>query len=105
MALYWSAFAKIKILPEMWMADARELPLDSFTAAVFWLIESGRDSLLPPPQLGQRVGQLIGAEYDGLIVPGVRGDPNELYWNVVVFQPEGRWLRLVDRSAQPEEAS
>ena len=31
---------RFQILPEMRMADARELPSDSFIAAVFWLIES-----------------------------------------------------------------
>jgi hypothetical protein len=96
---------RFQISPEMRMADARELAIDSFSAAVFWLIESGRDRSLALPQLGQRVGQLIGAEYDGLIVPGVRGEPNELYWNAVVFRPENRWLRLVDKSVKPEEAS
>ena len=72
---------------------------------MFWLIESGRDRLLTPPRLGQRVGQIIGADYDGLVVPGVRGEPNELYWNAVVFRPEDRWRRLVNRSTQPEKAS
>jgi hypothetical protein len=96
---------RFQILPELRMADARELAIDSLAAAVFWLIESGRDRSLSPPRLGERVGQLIGAEYDGLIVPGVRGEPNELYWNAVIFRPDDRWLQLVDRSAQPEEAS
>jgi hypothetical protein len=87
------------------MADARELAIDSLAAAVFWLIESGRDGAAHPPLLGQRVGQIIAAEFDGLLVPGVRGGPNELYWNAVVFRPGDRWLQLVDESAQPEEAS
>jgi RES domain len=96
---------RFQILPELRMADARELAIDPLAAAVFWLIESGRDHSLSPPRLGERVGQLIGAEYDGLIVPGVRAEPNELYWNAVFFRPDDRWLQLVDRSAQPEEAS
>jgi hypothetical protein len=96
---------RFQIVPELRMADARELPIDSFAAAVFWLIESGRDRSLTPPRLSERVGQIIGAEYDGLVVPGVRGEPNELYWNAVVFRPEDRWRRLVNRSTQPEKAS
>jgi len=96
---------RFQILPELRMADARQLAIDSLAAAVFWLIESGRDRSLAPPQLGQRLGQLIGAEYDGLIVPGVRGEPNELYWNAVIFRPDNRWHGLADRSVQPEEAS
>jgi len=27
------------------------------------------------------------------------------YWNAVIFRPDDRWLQLIDRSAQPEEAS
>ena len=96
---------RFRILPELRMADARQLTIDSLAAAVFWLIESGRDRSSPPPRLGQRVGQIIGADFDGLVVPGVRGEPNELYWNAVVFRPGCRWLRLVDNSVQPEEVS
>ncbi len=96
---------RFQIVPELRMADARELPIDSFAAAVFWLIESGRDRSLTPPRLGRRFGQIIGTEYDGLVVPGVRGEPNELYWNAVVFRPEDWWRRLVNRSTQPEKAS
>ena len=96
---------RFRVLPELRMADARELAIDSLAAAVFWLVESGRDRASPPPLLGQRLGQLIATKFDGLLVPGVRGEPNELYWNVVVFHPGDRWLQLVDESSQPEAAS
>ena len=64
---------------------------DNIGAAVTGIIES--------------IGQIIGTEYDGLVVPGVRGELNELYWNAIVFSPDDRWLQLVDRSAQPQEVS
>jgi hypothetical protein len=95
---------RFRIVPELRLADARALSIDSLAAAVFWLIESGRDRTALPPRLGERVGQIIGADYDGLVVPGVRADPNELYWNAVIFHPEVWWLRLVDKSVQPQEA-
>lgn len=93
------------ISSELRMADARELPIDSLAAAVFWLIESGRDRALSPPRLGERVGHLIGTDYDGLVVPGVRGEPNDLYWNAIVFRPGGRWSRAVDKIGEPQAAS
>jgi len=96
---------RFRVLLEFRMADARELAIDSLAAAVFWLVETGRDPESPPLLLGQRVGQIIAAKFDGLLVPGVRGEPNELYWNVVVFHPADRWLQLVDESSQAEAAS
>jgi RES domain-containing protein len=96
---------RFRVLPEFRIADARELTINSLAAAVFWLVESGRDRASPPPLLGQRVGQIIATKFDGLLVPGVRGEPNELYWNVVVFHPSDRWPQLVDESSQPEAAS
>lgn len=95
---------RFRMIPALRIADARQLGIDSLAAAVFWFIESGRDRSSAPPRLGQRVGEIIGAEFDGLIVPGVRGEPDELYWNVVVFRPGDRWLRLLDATYQPEEA-
>jgi hypothetical protein len=92
---------QFRILPELRMADARELPIDSLAAAVFWLIEHGRDRW-QFPRLGERVGHLVSCKYDGLIVPGVTGERTELYWNAVIFRPDGRWLRLIDQTAQPE---
>lgn len=96
---------RFQIRPELRMADARKLAIDSLAAAIFWLIESGRDRSAPPPLLGQRVGQIIAAAFDGLLVPGVRAEPNELYWNAVVFRPGDRWRQLVDKDVQPEDAS
>ena len=94
---------RFQLLPGLRMADARALAKDSLAAAVFLLIEAGRERSQERPQLGARVGQLIAAEYDGLIVPGVRGELKAQYWNAVIFRPEGRWLQLVDTSAPPEE--
>jgi hypothetical protein len=95
---------RFRIQPDVRMADARQLAVDSFAAAVFWLIESGRD-FGAAPRLGQRIGEVIATEFDGLIVPGVRGEPNQLYWNAVILRPGDRWRQFVDQSAGPEEAS
>ena len=94
---------RFKIPAGLRIADARRLAIDSLAAAVFWLIESGRERL-SPPRLGQRVGHLIGAVFDGLIVPGVRREPDQLYCNTVVFHPGDRWLEFVDERYQPESA-
>jgi hypothetical protein len=104
---------RFRMLPQLRMADARQLPIDSPAAAVFYFIESGRDRLTDSPRLGQRLGLVIGQKYDGLLVPGVRGneilpmvkgDSGELYWNAVIFRPDDWWRDLVDSSFEPEEA-
>jgi enhancing lycopene biosynthesis protein 2 len=83
------------------MADACHFTEDSFAAAVFWFIEQKR---MVRAKLGPHLGQLISGEYDGLVVPGVRGGGSDLYWNAVVFNTDAWWRKLVDRSARPEEA-
>jgi len=97
---------QFRISPELRIADGRKVAQDSLAAVVFLLIERGRE-LGAPPLLGQRIGQIVMGEFDGLIVPGVRGNANEPYWNVVVFRPHDsdRWCQLVDKNAPPEEVS
>jgi hypothetical protein len=94
---------QFRLVPELRLADARNLGTQSLAAAVFWLLESSRerDRFLC---LGHRLGQLVATEFDGLIVPGVRGEPTQLYWNVVIFRPHNRWTQLVDKHAQPHKA-
>jgi len=95
---------EFRIPPETRLADARSLPRDSLAAAVLWLIESARDRAIRP-QLGVRIVQIVGSHYDGIIVPGVRGDPDALYSNLVLFRPADRWRSFVNASAPPENAS
>ena len=78
--------------------------MDSLAAAIFLLIESVRDRSSQPPRLGGRIGQILSSKYDGLIVPGVRGEPSELYYNVIIFHPGNWWVKLLDSGAHPEEA-
>lgn len=58
---------RFRFLPHLQLADGRELPMNSLAAAIFWLIESGRDRASQPPRLGERVGQILSSKYDGLI--------------------------------------
>lgn len=82
------------------LACARQLPVDSLAAALFWLIESARDPDARP-RLGHRVGALLARDFDGLLVPGVRGEL-EQYWNAVLFRPVDRWSQWVAEDAEPE---
>jgi hypothetical protein len=89
---------KLKIL------DARSLPGDSFASAVFWVIESSRDrSTGEPPKLGARVAELIALRgYDVMVVPGVRGEPGDLYSNVIIFRPgDDRWKSFIEQDSTP----
>jgi hypothetical protein len=80
--------------------DARTLSDDSFAAGVFWVIEQQRDRTKGPSPLGARVGEIVGETFDGMIVPGVRGD-TQLYSNIILFRPQDRWRTLVDLGSSP----
>jgi hypothetical protein len=80
------------------IVDASHLPADSFAATVFWVAESQRDRNLEDGKLrlSHTVAELVTAEYDGMYVPGVRGDRKLSYSNLVVFRPATHWRDWVN---------
>lgn len=73
------------------LANLAELAPDDPLAAVCELAESAGlpDRAYAPTQTFSRFfAQLVSsAGFDGMIVPGVRGDPRRRYRNVVIFNP------------------
>jgi hypothetical protein len=86
---------RFRLPPDLMILDARGLPHDSFSAGVFWAMESHR-AAFPDSWLGVRIAELLRERFDGLWVPGVRGTDERRYGNVVVFAPGENWKSWVD---------
>ena len=75
------------------IADLTDIPADHFVAAVFSQAESckvagrGPDSYL----FSQVVAEIVSTRFDGMRIPGVRGESDFHYSNVVVFSPHPAW--------------
>jgi len=78
------------------LADVSSVHLTDFVKAVFDQAENSSVEGRVSPSgyaFSQIVGQLVlEAGFEGMVVPGVRGDPNLQYRNIVVFDPHGRWI-------------
>ena len=86
--------------------DGAGVSPSSFMSAVFLLVERQREPERERPALGARIGDIVrAANFDGMIVPGVRGKRAKIepYSNVVVFEPgfepESPWTIWVAASA------
>lgn len=83
--------------------DARKLPESSFAASVFWVIEEECDRSAKYSGLGSNIVDLLDSEYEGMIVPGVRGSRSDRYSNIVIFNPFERWQNYLLPFASPNQ--
>lgn len=90
-------------LDRLRIADFTTLPDDHFVAAVFSKAEGcnvdgrGSNSYI----FSQLVAELVKAHFDGMRVPGVRGNRGSWYSNVVVFQPHPEWCAWLEHDSAP----
>jgi hypothetical protein len=76
---------------------------DHFLTGVFFIAEEcnverrGRSNYI----FSQIVAQLVADHFDGMLVPGVRGNRDARYNNVVVFQPGGDWEAWLEPRSEP----
>jgi hypothetical protein len=47
------------------------------------------------------VAAIVAEHFDGMVVPGVRGDRHQTYANVVLFRPLDRWRDWAARDTVP----
>ena len=47
--------------------------------------------------------QIVAERFDGMAVPGVRGNGSQGYSNIVIFRPSGRWRTWLCRKKDPYE--
>lgn len=76
---------------ELRLADLRLFEPDSFINGVMWHAEfAGRDGY-PTKVFSQVVGELVGRRFDGMVLPGVHGESNCTYSNIVILRQVKRW--------------
>jgi hypothetical protein len=86
-------------LQDLRVADFAGAALDSLFNAVFEIAETFNVEERGPAtySFSQFVAQVVAEAYDGMMVPGVRGDRTLRYANVVIFRPHPRWREWVDQ--------
>jgi len=85
------------------IADFTAIPDDHFVTAVFEKAEECNVSGRGPDNyiFSQHISAIVSEHFDGMIVPGVRGEPGAHYSNMILFQPHPDWRKWVDRSSFP----
>lgn len=77
------------------IVDLSDLPSDHLITAVFSRAEMCKVKGRGPDNyvFSQCVGQLVSGYFDGMRIPGVRGEPSAHYKNVVLFRGLGDWSK------------
>ncbi len=85
----------------MRIADLRQnvLGADPLLNATMWQAELAGDKGAAPLLFSQRVASLVAAHFDGMLVPGVRGDDSLQYQNLVVFRRLESWQEWLGPNA------
>jgi len=82
------------------LADFRSNTTIPFLNCVFWFSElAGIEEQHVTYDFSRLVGELVAKQFEGMIVPGVRGGHGFTYNNVVVFNPFSHvhhWTAMVD---------
>ena len=85
------------------IADLRVGCTDDLLNQVFWLAEhAGEAPVYPGYRFSQRVASLVAERFDGMMVPGVRGDRCCRYANVIVLRQMSEWSSWLDLHSQPQ---
>jgi len=79
------------------IADFMDWPSDHFVTAVFSKAEQCKVDGRGPKSyvFSQVVAELVSAQFDGMRIPGVRGEPGAHYNNVVIFSGLSEWPQWI----------
>jgi hypothetical protein len=85
----------------MRIADLRQnvLGADPLLNATMWQAELAGTEGAAPLFFSQLVASLVSLHFDGMLVPGVRGDDTMQYSNLVVFRPVEDWQKWLGPNA------
>ena len=98
-----SIWAQEYLLPEgLRIADFRVERRDDLMSKVFWITENAERGVAGYPyDFGQYISHLVSGYFDGMAVPGVRGDSTEHYFNIVVLNKVQEWQDWVSIEKNP----
>jgi hypothetical protein len=84
------------------MADFSSLRADDFISKALWFAElAGNNDVAVQLCFSQLIASLVAQHFDGMRVPGVRGNKDSRYSNVVVFRAESRWRHWLEVDSPP----
>jgi hypothetical protein len=83
------------------VADFRP-PVETLLNHVFWWTETASEDRGTGFRFSQFVAGRVAESFDGMIVPGVRGDESTRYDNIVVFRPDDRWRGWLTEGSNPQ---
>lgn len=92
------------VLPadQLAIADFSSVRGDDFLSKVFLFAElAGNPGVAVQLCFSQFVASLVSRHFDGMWIPGVRGNKNHRYCNLVMFRAESRWRDWLQLDAAP----
>ncbi len=88
-------------LDRLLVADFSSLDQDDFLSKVFWFAElAGNADVGFTFRFSQLVASIVSQRFDGMLVPGVRGQKDCHYSNVVLFRPV-KWKSWLETDGKP----
>ncbi len=94
-------------IDRMRLADFSETPSNEILAQVFWFAELAHDESDSQArfEFSRLVATITASHFDGMLVPGVRGDDEFRYRNVILFHPSESWTTWIDPKNGPRRLS
>jgi hypothetical protein len=85
------------------IANFTETSADDLITAVFGVAENENVHGLGAAayDFSNAVADIVRSKFDGMRVPGCRGEYPQVYHNIVLFNPDGRWERWLAPGASP----
>ncbi len=84
------------------IADLRPGRAEEFVNQVFWFAEhAGEAPVHCSLEFSQRIASLIAEKFDGIMMPGVRGDESHRYANIVVLKRMSEWIAWLYPESRP----
>ncbi len=84
------------------IADLRPERAQEFVNQVFWFAEhAGEAPVHCSVEFSQRIASLVAKKFDGMMIPGVRGDESQRYANIVVLRRMSEWISWLYPESRP----